>query len=764
MYGNRNVTITNSNFTDTSAGYVIVGLQNVNITGCMFSNNTQSNSVIYINSQYSGDFGIYITDSKFYNCSRPIYSQANVTVNNSHFFDVTASEGGGVIYSSKSVTLTNCIIVNSTAIRGNGGAVYSEGLISIFNSLLINNSAMAANSGGGSLYSSQSVTIANCSIINSYTTAYGGAIYGREVTISDSILRESVAIEDGGAVYSIVTIDVVNSRFRDCSVSTGNGGAIYSGSHTTAVNSNISDCSALYGKGGAIFSRARSASRWVIVTLCNSNFSNNSATSGGVLYADGPYHYHMQFSDSMFMSNEALGSITGGGVAYIGNTTLSITNSVFRDNIAAGADGGVLDLSFSSVSVEHSLFIENEATNNGSGGVFFGRKYTTNFTVTDTYFTNNSAGNGGVFYVRRFNSHVNIRESTFLENTADYKGGVMDLGGVTLTMDMDTVIANNTAGSSGNVISACVSQITAYGLEARLDPIYPLYCSIYDEGNGFNPKSHSITTDASITVTAIGSTIEYVQPTTHHEDIHTGSLATTTASTDMSSTMAASDPSTPTTNSPSNTTSQPTTIKDTTTTTKTESNPQFTDSPIVTIGPQSNVDKVTPTSEESTSTPAAMYTYTVTVPTARTMNSSTISSADSSHEGSTTSATQRSGSTIAADKITTQPETDNWAKNLVTETASSPSSTLSKLQAAEQDNTLQNASQHGLLQVAISSLVVLAMVCITVCAIMVTVFIMACKRNTAQFTHSRGRYKKLPQAAEALSETQETQEYSFVEI
>ena len=131
----------------------------------------------------------------------------------------------------------------------------------------------------------------------------------------------------------------------------------------------------------------------------------------------------------MFISNEAQGSITGGGVAYIGNSTLFITNSVFTDNIA-GANGGVLDLSFSSVSVQHSLFIENKATNNGSGGVFFGRKYTTDFTIIDT---NNSAGNGGVFYVRRFNSHVNIHESTFLENTADYKGGVMDLGGVTLT-------------------------------------------------------------------------------------------------------------------------------------------------------------------------------------------------------------------------------------------------------------------------------------------------------------------------------------------
>ena len=82
------------------------------------------------------------------------------------------------------------------------------------------------------------------------------------------------------------------------------------------------------------------------------------------------------------------------------------------------------------------------------------------------------------------------------------------------------------------------------------------------------------------------------------------------------------------------------------------------------------------------------------------MNTPTISSAYSGHEVSITGATQQSESTTAAGKITTQPETDNWANNLVTETASSPSSTPSgqnELQAAEQDNTLQNASQHGLL-------------------------------------------------------------------
>ena len=148
MYGSRNITVINSNFTDTSAEYGIIGLT-------------------HINSQFSGDFKIYITDSRFRNCSRAIYSEnrAHMTVINSDFFDITATGRGGVIYSSNSVTLTSCTIMNSTAVSGDGGAVYSEGSISVFNSFLINNSAMATNSGGGSLYSSQSVTITNCHII-----------------------------------------------------------------------------------------------------------------------------------------------------------------------------------------------------------------------------------------------------------------------------------------------------------------------------------------------------------------------------------------------------------------------------------------------------------------------------------------------------------------------------------------------------------------------------------------------------------------------
>jgi hypothetical protein len=44
--------------------------------------------------------------------------------------------------------------------------------------------------------------------------------------VSNSTPMGTVATVGGGAVYSIDTLTIINSGFRDCSVSTGNGGTI----------------------------------------------------------------------------------------------------------------------------------------------------------------------------------------------------------------------------------------------------------------------------------------------------------------------------------------------------------------------------------------------------------------------------------------------------------------------------------------------------------------------------------------------------------
>ena len=75
-----------------------------------------------------------------------------------------------MIFRRDSVTLINCTIVNSVTVDGEGGVIYSEGRISLLNSFLVNTSARS----GGALYSSQSVAITNCSIMNSYLTGNAG--------------------------------------------------------------------------------------------------------------------------------------------------------------------------------------------------------------------------------------------------------------------------------------------------------------------------------------------------------------------------------------------------------------------------------------------------------------------------------------------------------------------------------------------------------------------------------------------------------------
>ena len=92
--------------------------------------------------------------------------------------------------------------------------------------------------------------------------------------------------------------------------------------------------------------------------------------------------------------------------------------------------------------------------------------------------------------------------------------------------------------------------------------------------------------------------------------------------------------------------------------------------------------------------------------------------------------------------------------------------TVTELQAKQDKYDIWESSQRNLLQVAIISLTMLFIVCIAVCIMMVTLFIMACKRRyKVQIT--RGRYRKLSPIEIDQEETHkenETQEYSFMEI
>ena len=708
----------------------------VTIHGSRFLNNFAStNGVVYTQSPLEIVNCLFDGNSVQSSTGAVVYSVEDVTVADSSFISNSASyyyylyRGGSAIRGQRNINVNNCTFsfyTQSSSIiysypysssyhpYGNQEGVYQ---VNVTNSMFYD-----SNRG---IYSYNDVTIVNSSFYNiTALSGEGGAVYSTNtVTISNCTFINSTAINgNGGAIYSGNDIKAIDSTIRECSAL--NGGAIYSGNDIKAIDSTISECSAL--NGGAIYSAASnsSANFESNIVLLRSTFSYNSAASGGVLYTKGHYDHYTEFTDCTFIFNEAIGNSTGGGsgaVASIANTSLLITNSTFNYN-EAETDGGVLDSNFSSVSIKHSSFSQNSA--DGNGGVFYGQEYSTNFTVEHTIIDHNSAESGGVFYVRRSNSNIKILGSKFIRNSASYQGGVMDVRGVTLIVDMDTVIANNTAGSSGNVISACVSQITAYGLESRLDPVYPLYCTIYDERSSSYPMSQSISTYASTTIPA----------TEHNNQRHTvgtGPLVTTTSQRDTTTLhtteeVATTIPSTSqssfavtttsdivphtlkvTTNSPSGTTPNLfTTYSERTT----ESIRQFTTDSITSIRTQSNTDEATTVSEEVTTT-----------------------------------------------------EMVSDISNSVTDSSATTASRFAELQAEQDKYDIRESSQQ--LTMGIISLTVLFIVCIAVCTMMVTLFFMACKKRKAQMT--RARYKKLSGTEKYQEETykdNESQEYSFMEI
>ena len=822
VYSSGDVTVTNSNFINNEApynaidvyntyrgGYAIQGLKNIHVHNCTFTNYTKTSSVIYSYSYNSRSYRpvtyiLEIMNSQFHHSNRSIYSyNNNVTVYNSSFYNITAFSGeGGTVYSRKSLTMMNCSLINSVAISGSGGALYSQQSITVHNSTIINT---MCSTRGGAVYSTKNVTVINSAIVNSASESQsGGAIHGLNVRIVDSTIGNSTAHMDGGAVYSLQNVIIINSTLSHCLAQGGKGGAVYSAAndvfngHSTELNN---------------------------VILSRSTFNHNFAISGGVLYTTGHYNHRMEFNDSTFVFNEATGdSSEGGGVAFIRNTSLSISNCVFNKNIA-GSDGGVLDITYSSVNIQQSSLSYNRADNNG--GVLYGRNYSTNFTIEQAVFEHNTATNGGVFYVRRFNSNIKLAQATFIENHATNQGGIMDIRGVTLEVDRDSFIANNTANNSSDVISACLSHVTTYGLVVLPDSIYPMYCSLYQVGNSSQANATSVTEEAStdLSTTQRWATTSqptesdqantFTQATNNDQDVttlHSGAM--TTASIPMSS--RATIPLISTTTSTHSEediktsavhTSAAASTSDIHTSTTTSSVTDATEvltwtdrgngattgfgripsqmtstsseeydmvstgsrlqpkTDLVTTDNNNIIEKVTEVTSQASSTNKPLTTWT--------SSELTTTSTDDESQSTTTEYTESEIIKHQDDSKTTGEivETVDF-KESETTTATEPLTSISdrrgttspQLSGVQADQDKLNSSEHDIFQVALVSLTVLCIICILTFIMMAVLFFLACKRRNITL-RPRGQYKKLQLTTKEEDEAHnEVQEYSFVEI
>ena len=284
-------------------GYIINAAGKSRVFNLMAKDITLKNIVISNgNARYDDGAGVKSQgmNAKFINCT---------FINNV----ADGSTGGSALYlAGKNTTIIDCKFINNAHNYILGGAIYSEGMgLNIENSLFENN----------------------------YAKVRGGAIYiGRDgATITNCIFKNNTA-RDGGAIYDLKREDnptriydstfIANKATYD-SNDIGGGGAIYGGDIEivdTVFREN-------FAKNGAAILASNN------VNIEKSSFINNTGEYNGIIY----FLYNGSVYDSIFLNNNmklggyVISSLWGGVKAnynWYGNVWSNYKNTPSVSNLA----------------------------------------------------------------------------------------------------------------------------------------------------------------------------------------------------------------------------------------------------------------------------------------------------------------------------------------------------------------------------------------------------------------------------------------------
>ena len=477
----RSVSITNSYFSSNSAGSEggglgVGGAGSLNLSNTTISGNTAS---------AGGGLQSYASEGNTIVSTAIIGNSANGT-------------GGGVSLFNTDAVITDSTISSNTegSARGGGMQVF-EGSTATLNTLSIYNTTMNMNSGGFALYSAIHTTIeygefnqntggglelSQAGSIN-FILANANTGVGMQITGPSASIMNCRALSntDRGASFYGTSINYVS--VSSCSFnSNGAGGvALFNGSLTDVTvsgNSNsygirVGDAAldnvTVTNNSSTVRGAGILASENVVITDSTITGNSTSAHGGGMYVGTGggeavqlidtyvAYNtaargggvYARQSSlvvqNSDFVSNQATGSRGGGLDLVSGNT--GITLSTIHGNQSGGYGGGVY-AGGGSLTISTSAFTGNSATYSG-GGLLVGS------TVTDvsnsTFFANNATQSGGGISARSGTFATSIRNATITGNISASGGGIETVGFDQSMLSLySTIIANNTGGGCYN--------------------------------------------------------------------------------------------------------------------------------------------------------------------------------------------------------------------------------------------------------------------------------------------------------------------------
>ncbi len=452
----------------TGAIYIANGIKFDLLAGSIFDTVHVTNGVIYnlgtltIKDVEFGNNDVSTFDSNVVE-NGVIYNNGNVTIENAIFIGNFAYENGGAIYNREN----GQVLLAYSQLKGNeaknGGAIYNEGIFNIA-SALINGSS--ASEKGGVIYSSGNLSISTCQVVEDEDSLIqaqnGGFIYnasGATFVINGGTFSNAIATQDGGFIYNKGTFVMNKGELSNNSAT--NGGAIYNAGNVTINYGEFKTNDATMGSSifissgrlnifdGVISDHASSneaiyAESGSIVNVKNADFKNNDTTNGVIVLVGS----QLYILDSLFESNS-----TGGAINASVSSLITIKRTIFKGN-DTNTNGGAISLINSSLSVQDSNFDTNTATENG-GAIYANGSQVY---VEEVEFAYNTAlQNGGTIYV--LGTSGEIYDSQFISNRATkgsaihfaentnfiVDGGIVDGQGMTLN-DQGAIYILSTAG------------------------------------------------------------------------------------------------------------------------------------------------------------------------------------------------------------------------------------------------------------------------------------------------------------------------------
>ena len=458
LNGNPKVTISGSKFINNSAplGGAILNIKDLTVKGSTFINNTPN--TIFNGVGAGGNLNLNIrTFTDLQNAIGLVTGTLTLNQN----IAMTAKEAANF---TNGITINKDITIDGkghTIDAKNLGRIFSIGegfTVTLTNATLINGKADK----GGAIYNDGSLTLSDVKLSDNAADGYGGAVFNNgELVVSDSVFdsndvlnRGSASVDYGGAaIYNWYdgALTVSGSNFTNNIKNYKNGdnlvGAITTIGNATVIGSNFVNNSGRWG-GAISATGAELRKNSSTLTVSNTIFKDNSALYAGAVYIWGSNY---NIADCVFDNNTAFGKgnmtpnnnnggalvvsqvsrfnepITGtisgskfinnkaqyGGAAYFNKGFVTITDSVFENNVAT-AEGGAVDFSHASVkdlvvSINNSSFVGNKAP--VAGAIFTN----VDSKITNSNFINNSAAKigGAICNV----NDLTVENSKFVNNT-----------------------------------------------------------------------------------------------------------------------------------------------------------------------------------------------------------------------------------------------------------------------------------------------------------------------------------------------------------